>query len=155
MDKRLPETKFCVETLLPQGLCILGGSPKVGKSWLVLDLCIHIAKGEPMWGFPVTQGETLYLCLEDSERRIQERINTITDDVPPGLYGYTRDPEIKGHLLINPETAPVVKMIFSLCAEGKGPRVIANALRKKKIPKPTMYRFIRSRDRHGRHVRLE
>ena len=86
MDKRLPETKFCVETLLPQGLCILGGSPKVGKSWLVLDLCIHIAKGEPMWGLPVTQGGTLYLCLEDSERRIQERLNTITDDVPPGLY---------------------------------------------------------------------
>ena len=89
MDKRLPETKFCVETLLPQGLCILGGSPKVGKSWLVLDLCIHIAKGEPMWGLPVTQGETLYLCLEDSERRIQERLNTITDDVPPGLYLYS------------------------------------------------------------------
>lgn len=32
MDKRLPPTKFCVNTLLPQGLCILGGSPKVGKS---------------------------------------------------------------------------------------------------------------------------
>ena len=60
MDKRLPETKFCVETLLPQGLCILGGSPKVGKSWLVLDLCIHIAKGEPLWEIPVAQGETLY-----------------------------------------------------------------------------------------------
>ena len=65
-----------------------------------------------------------------------ERIGTV---IP---YGYKRDPEIKGHLLINPETAPVVKMIFSLCAEGKGPRVIANALREKKIPKPTMYRFM-------------
>ena len=65
-----------------------------------------------------------------------ERVGTV---IP---YGYKRDPEIKGHLLINPETAPVVKMIFSLCAEGKGPRVIANALRKKKIPKPTMYRFM-------------
>ena len=28
----------------------------------------------------------LYLCLEDSERRIQERLNTITDDVPDGMY---------------------------------------------------------------------
>lgn len=28
MDKRLPPTKFCDDTLLPQGLCILGGSPK-------------------------------------------------------------------------------------------------------------------------------
>lgn len=86
MDKRLPPTKFCVDTLLPQGLCILGGSPKVGKSWLVLDLCVHVAQGSPLWGLDVTRGEVLYLCLEDSERRIQERLNTITDNVPEGLY---------------------------------------------------------------------
>ena len=86
MDKRLPPTKFCVNTLLPQGLCILGGSPKVGKSWLVLDLCVHVAQGTPLWGLDVTRGEVLYLCLEDSERRIQERLNTITDNVPEGLY---------------------------------------------------------------------
>ena len=86
MDKRLPPTKFCVNTLLPQGLCILGGSPKVGKSWLVLDLCVHVAQGTPLWGLDVTRGEVLYLCLEDSERRIQERLNTITDNVPDGMY---------------------------------------------------------------------
>lgn len=56
MDKRLPPTKFCVDTLLPQGLCILGGSPKVGKSWLVLDLCVHVAQGTPLWGLDVTEG---------------------------------------------------------------------------------------------------
>ena len=86
MDKRLPPTKFCVDTLLPQGLCILGGSPKVGKSWLVLDLCVHVAQGTPLWGLDVARGEVLYLCLEDSERRIQERLNTITDNVPDGMY---------------------------------------------------------------------
>lgn len=48
-----------------------------------------------MWGLPVTQGETLYLCLEDSERRIQERLNTITDDVPPGLYFATGSTSIE------------------------------------------------------------
>ena len=86
MDKRLPPTKFCVDTLLPQGLCILGGSPKVGKSWLVLDLCVHVAQGTPLWGLDVASGDVLYLCLEDSERRIQERLNTITDNVPDGMY---------------------------------------------------------------------
>ena len=96
MDKRLPPAKFCVETLLPQGLCILGGSPKVGKSWLVLDLCVHIARGESLWTLPVTKGEMLYLCLEDSERRIQERLNTVTDDVPPGLYFATGNTSIEG-----------------------------------------------------------
>ena len=49
-----------------------------------------------MWGLPVTQGETLYLCLEDSERRIQERLNTVTDDVPPGLYFATGNTSIEG-----------------------------------------------------------
>lgn len=48
MDMRLPPTKFCVDTLLPQGVTILGGAPKIGKSWLVLDLCIRVAKGEPL-----------------------------------------------------------------------------------------------------------
>lgn len=33
MDMKLPPTKFYVDTLLPQGLCILGGASKIGKSW--------------------------------------------------------------------------------------------------------------------------
>ncbi len=86
IDKRLPPTKFCVDTLLPQGISILGGSPKVGKSWFVLDLCVHVARGEPMWNLAVTKGEVLYLCLEDTERRIGERLNLITDDIPQGLF---------------------------------------------------------------------
>lgn len=86
MDMRLPPTKFCVETLLPQGICMLGGAPKIGKSWLVLDLCIRIAKGEPIWSLPTKKGKTLYLCLEDPLRRVQERLNMLTDDVPPNAY---------------------------------------------------------------------
>ena len=42
MDMKLPPTKFCVDTLLPQGLCILGGASKIGKSWWVLDLCVRL-----------------------------------------------------------------------------------------------------------------
>ena len=41
MDMRLVPTRFCVETLLPQGVSMLGGAPKIGKSWMVLDLCIR------------------------------------------------------------------------------------------------------------------
>ena len=86
MDMKLPPTKFCVETLLPQGICMLGGAPKIGKSWLGLDLCIRIAKGEPIWSLPTKKGTTLYLCLEDPLRRVQERLNMLTDDVPPNAY---------------------------------------------------------------------
>lgn len=64
-----------------------------------------------------------------------ERVGTV---VP---YGYRKDPDVKGHLLVNADTAPVVRLIFSLCAEGKGPKVIANILREKQILKPTAYRY--------------
>ncbi len=86
MDMRLPPTRFCVQTLLPQGVTVLGGAPKIGKSWLVLDLCIRIAKGECIWNLPTAKGTTLYLCLEDTARRIQERLLCITDEVPPNAF---------------------------------------------------------------------
>ena len=81
MDMELTAPKFCVQGLLPQGLCILGGAPKIGKSWLMLDLCVRIAKGEPMWEMETSKGTTLYLCLEDTYFRIQQRLNCITDEV--------------------------------------------------------------------------
>ena len=71
MDKRLPPTKFCVDTLLPQGLCILGGSPKVGKSWLVLDLCVHVAQGSPLWGLDVTRGDVSTSALKTARGRFR------------------------------------------------------------------------------------
>ena len=86
MDMDFPATKFCVETLLPQGICMLGGAPKVGKSWLVLDLCLKVAKGEPLWDLPTRQGTVLYLCLEDSMRRIKERLWKITDEAPDNIH---------------------------------------------------------------------
>ena len=86
MDTRLEPTRFCIDTLLPQGITILGGAPKIGKSWWVLDICIRIAKGESVWDMPTTKGTTLYLCLEDTLRRVQERLNCITDDVPSNAF---------------------------------------------------------------------
>ena len=86
MDMRLVPTKFCVDALLPQGICILGGAPKIGKSWLVLDLCVRIAKGEPIWNLQTHKGTVLYLCLEDTLRRVQERLNSITDEVPKEVF---------------------------------------------------------------------
>ena len=72
MDMKLPPTRFCVHSLLPHGLAVLGGASKIGKSWFVLDLCVRVAKGEPLWNLPTHQGTTLYLCLEDTPRRIKE-----------------------------------------------------------------------------------
>ena len=85
-DIRFPETEFCVETLIPAGICILGGAPKVGKSWLALDLCMKVAKGERFWNQRTRQGTTLYLALEDRFKRVQSRLYTITDEMSPNAH---------------------------------------------------------------------
>ena len=77
---------FLVEDLLPQGLHLLAGAPKIGKSWLALWLCLRVARGEPLWNFPTHPCEVLYLCLEDSFQRIQSRLFDLTEDAPPTLH---------------------------------------------------------------------
>lgn len=70
-----------------------------------------------------------------------ERGERVGTQIP---YGYKKDPEVKGHLLIDEETALVVKMIYELCAAGNGPRIIASMLKEKKILKPSAYSYQKS-----------
>lgn len=86
MNMPLEPLNFIVDSFLSQGLHVLAGSPKVGKSWLALWLSVTVAKGEPVWGMESRKGTTLYLCLEDSNRRIQNRLFGITEDVPPDVH---------------------------------------------------------------------
>ena len=69
-------TPFLVDELIPEGLHILAGAPKIGKSWLALWLCLCVSQGQPLGYFATTQGEVLYLSLEDSFQRIQTRLLT-------------------------------------------------------------------------------
>lgn len=55
-------------------------------------------------------------------------------------YGYIRDPKDKGHLIPNPETAPIVKKIFKWRADGIGPTEIANRLNKAHVVTPSGYK---------------
>ena len=77
---------FIVEDLLPQGLHLLAGAPKIGKSWLALWLCLRVAQGESLWNFATKPCEVLYLCLEDSFQRIQNRLLDLTEDAPSTLH---------------------------------------------------------------------
>ena len=86
MSQPLRPPDFVVDSLLAQGLHILAGSPKVGKSWLALWLAVTVAKGEPVWNMATKQGTTLYLCLEDSVLRIQNRLFEITEDAPESVH---------------------------------------------------------------------
>jgi hypothetical protein len=68
--------KFVVERLLPTGLSVLAGSPKVGKSWLSLWLCQQVSHGEPVWEFETCKSTVLYLALEDTVDRLHFRLRS-------------------------------------------------------------------------------
>lgn len=78
--------EFVIDGLIAQGLYILAGAPKVRKSWLALDMCLSISKGEKILGLKTSQGTALYLCLEDSYARIQNRLYELTDEPTEMLY---------------------------------------------------------------------
>ena len=86
MTTPLKPMEFLVDGLIAQGLYILAGNQKVGKSWLALDICLSIAKGEKVLGRETTQGVALYLCLEDSYVRVQNRLYELTDEPTDKLY---------------------------------------------------------------------
>jgi len=58
------------------------------------------------------------------------------------LYGYKKDPEQKGHLIIDEEAAEVVREVFTLFAQGYGKTAIARMLNDRGIPNPTEYKRI-------------
>ena len=67
----LEKPSFVVEGLIPTGLSLFCGSQKIGKSWLMLKLCLCVSQGIPLWDMPTMEGDVLYLCLEDTFCRIQ------------------------------------------------------------------------------------
>lgn len=75
-----------MEGLLVPGLYFLGGSPKVGKSWLALQLCLAVCRGEPFLGFKTRRNEVLYISLEDGPRRLHIRALRLTEEDPADLY---------------------------------------------------------------------
>lgn len=115
-DMEFGVQRFCIRGLLPQGLCALGGASKIGKSWLVLDWCIRIAKGEPIWGMETTQGTTLYLCLEDTLQRVQHRVYCVSDEATSNAHFATAagtladdlEEQISSFLLSHPDTVLIV-----------------------------------------------
>jgi len=74
--KTFAPVAYVVPGILPEGLAILAGRPKFGKSYMALDLAIAVASGGYAFGsIKCDQGDVLYCALEDGERRLNERLN--------------------------------------------------------------------------------
>ena len=84
--------QYIVPGLLPEGLSLLVGAPKTGKSWLALDLCLAVAHGgRALDSIDVPPRPVLYLALEDSERRLRQRAKALLrgQAIPDWFYFQT------------------------------------------------------------------
>ena len=85
-EQPLEPVEYLVDGLLAPGLYILGGSPKVGKSWMALQLCLAVCGGKAFLGRETQTCEVLYLALEDGPQRLHSRALRLADTAPEGLH---------------------------------------------------------------------
>lgn len=75
--KEFGKKYYAVENMIPTGETVIAAPPKTGKSWLMLDMCLQVAKGEKFLNFETKKSDTLYLALEDGDDFEQERLNIV------------------------------------------------------------------------------
>lgn len=74
-NKNFPPIKWAVDGVIPEGLTVLAGDPKAGKSLMAIDICDAISSGGDAFGkCRCVEGESLYVSLEDPQRRVKERL---------------------------------------------------------------------------------
>jgi len=93
------ETEWIVEGLLPLGLSMIVSPPKFGKSFLMLNLGLHVVAGEPFWDLPTTRSPVLYLALEDTFKRVGNRLELITEQTDDDFEIAVRSSNIGGGLI--------------------------------------------------------
>lgn len=75
LRKTFSEPQWAVPNLIPEGLSLFVGAPKIGKSWFMLDVTAAVAAGGKALGYAeCAPGRALYLALEDGERLLQRRL---------------------------------------------------------------------------------
>jgi Mrp family chromosome partitioning ATPase len=86
-----PPLRYAVPGVVPEGLTLLVGPPKVGKSWLTANLCLAVAAGGVALSAVPTPAArpVLLLALEDGDRRLQSRARKLLRGDPiPDLFTY-------------------------------------------------------------------
>lgn len=83
-----PPIDWVVPDYLAPGLTFLVGKPKVGKSWLALQLALSVLTGGRMFEKDLKRGRVLILALEDNERRLNDRMKKQGWQVNPGSVDF-------------------------------------------------------------------
>ena len=116
-DTVYDSTPPVIEGLLYNGVSIIAGSGKVGKSFLMAQIGYHVSTGTSLWGMPVRKCKVLYLALEDSFSRLQSRLYQMFGGAPTkdfvlttsaGRLGDSFDEQLINFLEENPDTGLVI-----------------------------------------------
>jgi len=95
-EMKLADINWIIRDLAPEGLAVLAGRPKIGKSWMAMDFATSVARGTRTLGyFDTTSSSVLYLPYEDNYRRLQSRLNlvvtgSVSEEAPKNLF-YPKD----------------------------------------------------------------
>lgn len=134
-EREFQPTEWIIDEILPPGVGIIAAPPKSGKSWLILDICISVATGTPFWGYNVSQGKVVWFALEETERRIQDRVRKMgaydkytteeldnlafMEEYNRGLAdGFIEDLDL--HLSENPDVKLIVVDVFEIIRNTEG-----------------------------------
>ncbi len=85
MNTPMKKQRFIVDGMIYPGVHILSGDPKIGKSWMMLDMCLAVAKGENFLGRKTEKGQVVYMALEDTFISLQSRLYELTDEPSENL----------------------------------------------------------------------
>ena len=107
--------RWAVEELIPEGLTILAGDPKAGKSLMAVDICSAITSGGAAFGKRACKkGGAIYISLEDPERRVKDRIARQCDEWPESFRLVTGGisapilPSLEEMVAIYPDTRCII-----------------------------------------------
>lgn len=122
LEQHFAELEYIVPGVLPEGATLLSAPPKIGKSWFCLQLAIECVLGGRFLGQQLKQRPTLYLALEDGQRRLKDRALQLLKGRFPGAGMLT----IK--LAATPQLAIAIVLDYLERHPGEKPLVIIDTL---------------------------
>lgn len=95
MQTHFEALRWLVAGMIPEGTVLIAGRPKSGKSWFVLNLLIAAAMGTEFLDRKVIRCGALYLALEESERRLQSRLQLLLSAIETSDYQFLHQLEYR------------------------------------------------------------
>lgn len=79
LQEEIPPRIEIIPHLLYTGCYLLAGPPKIGKSYMAMQIAHHVSMGQDLWDMHIGQHNVLYCALEDDHERLQRRYGLMSD----------------------------------------------------------------------------